>query len=146
MTYSRTAIARFTVGSWTEGVLSDIDGTGTTSGETYWPDRGISRADVSYTYRGDLEGTSTLVYLMGYRGGDDLVLGLERFEGSVAGQEGSCVLRHEARHGAGSVRGTLTVVPGMGTGALADLRGEADVTIDGHPEDGFPLTLHYDLG
>ena len=109
-----------------EEVYADIDGEGTTAGETYFPKRGLSRAAVGYTYSGDIEGTSTLVYLMGYRDGDDLVIGLERFEGSIGGQEGSCVLRHEAVHDATGVRGTVTVVPGMGTGGLERLSGEAD--------------------
>ncbi len=144
MTYTHKATARFSVASWEEQVYADIDGTGTDSGATYYPDRGLSRAQVGYTYRGDVEGSSTLVYLMGYRGGDDLVIGLERFEGSLGGHEGSCVLRHEAVHGSGSVRGRVSVVPGMGTGALEGLRGEAELRVEGHQE-SYELTLSYDL-
>ena len=146
MTYTHKASCRFTVSSWKEQVYADIDGTGTTSGEMFYPDRGLSRAQVGYRYTGDLDGSSTLVYLLGYRGGDDLVIGLERFEGSVAGHEGSFVLRHQAVHDASSVRGRVTVVPGMGTGALEGLRGEAELTIAGHSEDGYELVLSYDLG
>lgn len=146
MTYTQKATCRFTVTSWSEEVVVDIDGEGTTAGDTYYPKRGLSRAAVGYAYTGDVEGTSTVTYLMGYRGGEDLVIGLERFEGSIGGQEGSCVLRHEAVHDASSVTGTVTVVPGMGTGGLEDLRGEAELSIAGHAEDGYELVLHYALG
>lgn len=144
--YSHKATCRFTVSSWDERVVTDIDGEGTTYGETYYPRRGISRAEVAYTYSGDLEGTSQMAYLMGYRGGDDLVLGLERFTGSVDGHEGSCVLQHTGSHDSSSVRAHVRVVPGMGTGALESLRGEAELVIEGHSEDGYELVLHYDLG
>lgn len=145
-TYSHKAVSRFTVASWDEKVLTDIDGEGTTYGEVYYPRRGISHAEVGYTYTGDLEGTSTMAYLLGYRGGDDLVLGLERFTGSVDGHEGSCVFRHTGTHDSASVRARLEVVPGMGTGGLENLRGEAELTIAGHSEEGYELVLHYDLG
>ena len=146
MSYGQKASSTFTVSSWSEEVYADIDGEGTTAGETYYPTRGLSRAAVGYTYSGDIEGTSTLVYLMGYRDGDDLVIGLERFEGSIGGQEGSCVLRHEAVHDSTAVRGTVSVVPGMGTGGLERLSGEADLEIAGHSDDGYELVLSYDLG
>jgi hypothetical protein len=146
MSYAHTATCRFTVSSWSEELLSDIDGKGTTAGDVYYPQRGLSRASVGYAYSGEVEGVSTTTYLMGYRGGDDLVIGLERFEGSIGGRSGSCVLRHEAVHGAGAVSGTVTVVAGMGTGDLSELRGEARLLIQGHSEDGYELVLSYDVG
>jgi hypothetical protein len=144
--YSHKATCRFRVSSWDETVLTDIDGEGTTHGEMYYPRRGISHATVGYTYTGGIEGTSQLLYLLGYRDGDDLVLGLERFTGSVDGREGSCVFQHSGSHDSSAVRGRLQVVPGMGTGDLVELRGEAELLIEGHNEDGYELVLHYDLG
>jgi hypothetical protein len=146
MDYTQRATCRFTVASWSEEVYADLDpGEGTTVGTMYYPRRGLSRASVSYSYTGDLQANSTLVYLMGYRNGDDLVIGLERVEGSLAGHDGSFVLRHEAVHDASSVRGTVTVVPGMGTGGLESLRGEAALEIQGESEAGYDLVLAYDL-
>jgi hypothetical protein len=145
-TYSRKAACRFDVSSWTEQMFADIDGEGTKRGETYYPRRGLTRAEVGYTYTGDLEGSSSLVYLIAYKGDAAPVLGLERFEGSVDGHEGSFVMRHEGEQDAGSVRAHLEVVPGMGTGDLETLRGEADLVIAGHSDDGYELVLHYDLG
>jgi hypothetical protein len=142
MTYTQQATCRFTVASWSEEVYAEID-PGEEGSTT--PRRGLSRADVGYSYTGDLEATSTLVYLMGYRDGDDLVIGLERVEGSLAGHDGSFVLRHEAVHDASSVTGTVSVVPGLGTGGLENLRGEARLEIKGHGEEGYELVLAYDL-
>jgi hypothetical protein len=40
----------------------------------------------------------------------------------------------------------LEVVPGMGTGGLEGLRGEAELRIAGHSDHGYELVLSYDLG
>ena len=146
MSYAHEAIGRFDVASWSEQVYVDIDpGEGTTAGETYYPRRGLTRAEVGYTYRGDLEGSSTLTYLIAYKADAAPVLGLEQFTGSVGGHEGTCVLRHTGTQDAGSVTARLEVVPGMGTGGLEGLRGEAELTIAGHSDDGYEIVLRYDL-
>ena len=147
MTYSKKAAGRFTVASWKEDVFADIDGRGaTTEGGAYYPERGLSHAAVSYTYSGQISGTSELAYLIVYRPDGAPVAGYERFVGSIDGHEGSCVFEHRGAHDATSVTARVTVVPGLGTGALANLRGEADVAIAGHGEDGYEFVLHYDLG
>jgi Protein of unknown function (DUF3224) len=147
MSYSRKATCRFDVASWKEQPYVDIDeGEGTTAGETYYPKRGLTHAEVGYTYRGDVEGTSRLAYRSAYKGDAAPVLGLEQFTGSVDGHEGTCVFRHVGTQDAGSVSARLEVVPGMGTGGLEGLRGQADLRIAGHSDDGYELVLSYDLG
>lgn len=146
MSYSHQAHARFTVTGWSERLVTDIDGEGTTAGDTYYPRRGVTRAEVSYRYTGNIEGTSTLNYLIAYKGDAAPVLGLERFEGSIAGHEGTCVFRHIGSQDQGSVSVRLEVVPGMGTGGLEHLRGEADLSIAGHSDDGYPLVLSFTVG
>lgn len=145
MTYAQQAKSRFTVASWTEDVYADIDNEGTTAGTAYYPRRGLSAAQVSYAYRGEMEGTSTLTYLIAYKEDAAPVLALERFEGSIGGHDGSCVLRHIGNQDAGSVTAHIEIVPGMGTGGLTALRGEGDLRIAGHSEDGYELELSYDL-
>ncbi len=146
MTYTHQATGRFIVSSWSEETYVDIDGEGTTAGETYYPKRGLSHARVGYRYTGDLEGASVLSYLIAYKPGGAPVLAFEHFTGSVDGREGSCVLRHVGGQDEGSVSAHVEVVPGMGTGALEGLRGEAELRIAGHSEDGYELVLSYDLG
>ena len=145
MSYTRKATCRFTVASWSESLVSDIDSEGTTTGDAYYPKRGLTRAEVGYSYTGDIEGTSNLVYLIAYKPEAAPVVGMERFEGSVDGHEGSCVFRHLGSQDAGSVSARLEVVPGMGTGGLESLRGEAELSIAGHSDDGYELVLTYDL-
>ena len=146
MTYAHKATTTFTVAGWTERLVTDIDGDGITSDDNYYPNRGVSQAEVSYSYSGDIEGTGTLVYLIAYKTDAAPVLGLERFEGSIGGHEGSCVFRHVGSQDKGSVSARIEVVPGMGTGGLEGLRGEADLAIAGHSDDGYPLVLSYDVG
>jgi Protein of unknown function (DUF3224) len=146
MRYSHTATCKFQVASWSESAYADIDGEGTTVGDMYYPKRGLSKAEVSYVYSGDIQGTGTLVYLIAYKADAAPVLGLERFTGSIGGREGSCVFRHVGSQDAGSVSARLEVVPGMGTGGLEGLVGEAELAIAGHSDDGYDLVLAYDLG
>jgi len=144
-TYAHTATCRFQVASWSEEPYVDIDGEGTTAGEAYYPRRGLTTARVGYAYTGEVEATSTLTYLIGYHPDGGPVLGLEQLTGSVGGHEGSCVLRHTGHQDAGTVSAHLEVLEGMGTGGLETLRGEAELRIAGHSEDGYELVLHYDL-
>jgi hypothetical protein len=146
MRYSHTATCKFQVVSWSESAYADIDGEGTTVGDMYYPKRGLSKAEVSKFYSGDIQGTGTLVYLIAYKADAAPVLGLERFTGSIGGHEGSCVFRHVGSQDAGSVSVRLEVVPGMGTGGLEGLVGEAELAIAGHSDDGYDLVLAYDVG
>ncbi|MGZ4444053.1 MAG: DUF3224 domain-containing protein [Nocardioidaceae bacterium] len=145
MSYAHTTTCRFDVATWSEKAYVDIDGEGTSMGDAYYPTRGLSHAEVGYTYTGGIEGSSTLHYLIAYKADAAPVLGLEQFTGSVDGHEGSCVFQHVGSQDAGAVSAHLVVVPGLGTGGLENLTGEAELSIAGHSDDGYPLTLRYDL-
>lgn len=145
MNYSHEATCRFQVTSWSEKPYADIDGEGTTMGDSYYPTRGLTHAEVGYSYHGEIEGTSTLAYLIAYKPDAAPVVGLERFEGTIGGQDGSCVFQHLGNQDSGAVSARIEVVPGMGTGGLESLRGEAELRIAGHSEDGYELVLAYDL-
>ncbi|MET0927930.1 MAG: DUF3224 domain-containing protein [Aeromicrobium sp.] len=142
MSPTHTITARFTVASWDETVVVDIEG-----GDASPPERGFSRADVSYAYSGPIEGTSIVSYLISYRPGVAPVAGFERFEGSIDGHDGSLVFQHEGEHDADGVRATLTIVDGLGTGGLETMTGEATIDLSGHgsAEDGYEISLRYDL-
>ena len=146
MTYAHKATCRFDVASWKERPYVDIDeGEGTTAGDMYYPKRGLTLAEVEYTYRGEVEGTSIQRCLIAYKADAAPVLSLEYFTGSVQGNEGTCVFMQTGTQDAGSVTTRLEVVPGMGTGGLEGLRGDAELRIAGHSEDGYELVLSYDL-
>lgn len=134
---SEQASATFQINAWNENTWEgqpsrDVQGAK------------MTRAEISKTYQGDLEGEGTLQYLMTYaEDGTATVIGLERFVGRLGNRTGSFVFQHEAFADASGVRGTATVVPGSGTGDLKGLRGE-DRFAYGHLE-RYPVTFTYEF-
>jgi hypothetical protein len=103
----------------------------------------MTRSSVVYTYQGDIEGESTLDYLMVYRPDESgSFVGLERIIGRVAGRTGSFVLQHTGTFTKSGVTGKCVVVPHSGTGELANLRGEGEVGVAGHAE-SYPMIFSY---
>lgn len=95
----------------------------------------MTRSSVAYTYQGDIEGESTLDYLMVYRPDESgSFVGLERIIGRVAGRAGSFVIQHTGTFNKSDVTGTCFVVPNSGQGELANLRGEGEISLAGHAE------------
>lgn len=148
MTYAKTASIRLHLEGWTETVAEDVDeGKGTERNGVYYPSKGLTSAEASFRYSGDLEATSTSYMFITYREGDAPVIGFERVSGTLDGRAGSFILRNDGMHAAdNAVRGRAEVVEGLGSGELESLRGEMEVVLEGAPpQDGYPLTLHYDL-
>jgi hypothetical protein len=105
----------------------------------------MTRSSVAYAYHGDIEGDSTLDYLMVYRPDESgSFVGLERIIGRVAGRTGSFVLQHTGTFDKTNVHGTFFVVPNSGTGELANLRGEGEMHLSGHAE-RYPMVFKFDL-
>jgi Protein of unknown function (DUF3224) len=103
----------------------------------------MTRSSVAYAYQGDIEGESTLDYLMVYReDGSGSFVGLERVIGRVAGRAGSFVLQHTGTFSKSDVIGTCVVVPRSGTGELVHLRGEGEISLSGHAE-LYPMKFDY---
>lgn len=128
------AEATFALKSWDENPYVEMEGGGK-----------ITRAVVVKTLTGDIEGESTLEYLMCYPGdGTCSFVGMERFVGSLNGKVGSFVLQHSGTDGGGATHDTWFVVPGSGTGDLRGLRGEGAATLHGHAE-RYPQPLDYEF-
>lgn len=133
---TKQAKARFSMKSWDEK---------TWDGKPYDQVQGskMTRAEVSYTYTGDIEGESTLQYLMFYRAdGTGNSVGLERIEGKLGDRAGSFLIQHDGTFGEKGVDGTVTIVPGSGTGDLIGLRGAGKLEIQAEP---WYLTFDYDF-
>jgi len=95
------------------------------------PDVGHSwaTARVTKTFGGGLTGSSTAeLMLLGTASGARAYCGFEQVSGTVAGRTGTFVLRHAAEADGAGQWMTWTVVPGSGTGELADVRGEGQIT------------------
>lgn len=85
----------------------------------------LTRATVTKSYSGDIEGTSMTEWLMAYADdGSAKFVGLERIIGTFAGREGSLVLEHVGSFADGTAKGTLRVAHGTGTKDLVDVEGD----------------------
>jgi len=127
----KQAKATFGIKSWDEKTYNEID-----EGPK------LTRASVTKSYQGDVDGEGKLEYLMMYRtAGSASFMGLERLTGSVSGRSGSFVLQHSGTFEDGVAKVILSVVPGSGTGDLRGMRGEGEFTVGHQPP--YAMTLDY---
>jgi hypothetical protein len=130
----QTANARFAIKKWEEKAYSEV------------PDQPkLTRASVSRTFTGDIEGEGEVEYLMMYRtDGTAAFVGLERITGKLGGRSGGFVLQRTGVFEGGLAKESYSVVPGSGTGQLRGLRGEGNSAV-GHGLE-HPFELNYELG
>ena len=128
-----TANARFAIKSWDEKPYSEGDGLPK-----------MTRASVTKTFTGDIEGEGQVEYVMMYRAdGSAAFVGLERITGSIAGRSGSFVLQRTGLFEEGQAKESYLVVPGSATGQLRGLRGDGRSSV-GHGME-HPFTLEYEM-
>lgn len=143
---THTVTGSFAVTSWTETKIYAVDDETVEISGVEYPARGFNRAEVTYTYTGDISGTGQLAYLLGYiKGSDSPSVGFEAFTGSIDGHEGSLVFAHNGFHNEEGVHERLDIVAGLGTGGLAEMTGYAEIHIVGQHET-YETTLHYSMG
>ena len=129
----KTASARFAIKSWDEKPYSE--GADLPK---------LTRASVTKTFTGDVEGVGQVEYLMMYRAdGSAAFVGLERITGQLGGRNGSFVLERSGVFENGLAKETYTVVPGSGTGELSGLVGDGKSSV-GHGME-HPFELSYEL-
>ena len=129
----RTANARFAITSWDEKPYS----------EGHDLPR-LTRATVTKTFTGDIEGEGHVEYLMMYRSdGSATFVGLERIVGRIGGTSGTFVLERRGLFESGQAKESYSVIPGSGTGELRTLRGEGTSAL-GHGTE-HPFALNYEL-
>ena len=127
----KQAKATFDIKSWDEKTYNEIEGAPK-----------LTRASVTKSYQGDIEGEGKVEYLMMYRtAGSASFMGLERVTGSIGGRSGSFVLQHTGTFEGGVAKVTLSVVPGSGTGDLRGLSGEGKFSVGHQPP--YSMTLDY---
>jgi hypothetical protein len=124
--------ATFEVKSWDETPFDDLDDVPK-----------MTRAVVSKTYAGDIEGSSTTEWLMAYAAdGSATFVGLERITGQIHDRTGTLVLRHTGSYADGAARADLTVVEGANSGDLGSASGEGAFLAD--PGGSVSLVLSWD--
>ena len=130
---STRATGTFQIDGWNDSTYHDEDHVK------------LSRAQLTKTFHGDLEATSS-VELLGVQGQPETsraYVAMERIVGHLDGRSGSFVLLHVATS---TDDGSLTrwvIVPDCATGELRGLRGEAHISVDA--DGGHAMTLEYDL-
>ena len=130
----KTANARFAIKTWDEKPYSEAQGLPK-----------LTRATVTKTFTGDLEGEGQVEYLMVYRDdGSASFVGLERVVGRLGGRTGSFVLQRTGVFEGGQAKESYVVVTGSATGELQGLSGEGRSAV-GHGLE-HPFTLDYELG
>ena len=130
----KQAKATFGITSWDEKPYSELEAS-----------LKLTRASVTKSYQGDIEGEGKLEYLMMYRSaGSANFMGLERVTGSVGGRSGSFVLQHSGAFEEGVAKVTLSVVPGSGTGTLRGLTGEGGFSVGHQPPYAMTLDYHFE--
>ena len=129
----QTANARFAIKSWDEKPYEEGQ------------DRPrLTRASVTKTYTGDIDGEGQVEYLMMYRSdGSATFVGLERVVGQIGGRTGTFVLQRTGTFEGGQARESYSVIPGSATGELRGLEGDG-VSALGHGNE-YPFTLNHDL-
>jgi len=128
-----TAKARFAIQSWDENPI----------GEAGDMPR-LTRAVVTKTFTGDVEGESRVEYLMMYRpDGSAAFVGLERVVGRLAGRSGAFVLQRTGTFENGQAKESYSVIPGSATGDLQGLEGNGDSSV-GHGME-HPFELRYEF-
>ena len=125
--------AAFKITGWDEETVSEFEDGGK-----------LTRAHVSKSYSGKLEGEGTVEYVMFYRpdGTADYV-GYEKVEATLKGKEGSFVFEHRGYFKDGKANDTWTIAEDSGNGELSGLSGEVHFS-EGHKEE-YEITLDYEL-
>ena len=129
----KTANARFAIKSWDEKPYSEGQ------------DRPrLTRASVTKTYTGEIEGEGQVEYLMMHRSdGSATFVGLEQVVGRMGGKTGTFVLERTGIFESGQAKESYSVIPGSATGDLQGLRGDGSSAV-GHGTE-HPFTLSYEL-
>ncbi len=127
------ATGAFTVASWDEDTYSELDGGGK-----------LTKARVTFGFTGDLEAQGDWDALMCYQeDGTASYTGFQRTAGTLAGRQGSFVLRADGAFQAGEARSSWQVIDGSGSGELRGLRGSGSSVSGGGS--GGTFTFEYEL-
>ena len=128
-----TANARFAITGWDEKPVGDA---------LQLPK--MTRASVTKTFSGDIEGEGRVEYVMTYRpDGSATFVGLERIVGTIVGRAGSFALQRTGVFENGQAKESFAVVERSGTGALTGLRGAGTSSV-GHGME-HPFVLQYEV-
>jgi hypothetical protein len=129
----QTANARFAIKTWDEQAYSEGQDLPR-----------LTRASVTRSFTGDIEGEGQVEYLMMYRSdGSAAFVGLERVTGRIGARSGTFVLQRTGEFEGGEAMESYSVIPGSATGDLQGLLGDGSSAV-GHGTE-HPFTLGFEL-
>lgn len=124
----------FELASWDEQTVQELEG-----------ERKLTRAVVTQTFTGDLEGAGAVEWLMCYaEDGTARFVGMQRVEGSVGGRSGIVVMETVGDFDGTTASGSWTVLPGSATGELAGISGEGRFEAQHGPTATYTLEVAFD--
>lgn len=127
------ALAKFVVKTWDEKPYEQLENGGK-----------LTRASVTQSFQGDIEGEATVEFVMAYPDDKNAsFVGMQRVVGWLGGRSGSFVLQCTGTHAAGAAKCTWFVVPGSGTGELRGLRGEGSYVATHEDYPNVPVSLDF---
>ena len=105
----------------------------------------LTRASVTESYTGDIEGDGAVEYLMIYReDGSASFVRVERLNVKIGGRSGSFVIQGDGSYTkATGAEGPIKIIEGTGTGDLKGIKGEGSFSAKGGPKGS--LVLEYSL-
>jgi hypothetical protein len=127
------AAAQFVVKTWDEKPYEQTPNGGK-----------LTRASVTQSFHGDIEGEATVEFVMAYP--DDKTanfVGMQRVVGQLGGRSGSFVLQCTGTHEGGAAKCAWFVVPNSGTDELRGLRGEGGYVARHEDYPNVPVTLDF---
>lgn len=130
----QTAKARFAIKSWEEKTY--VEGQDQAR---------LTRASVTKTYTGDVEGEGQVEYLMMYRSdGSATYVGLERIVARIGTKSGTFVLQRTGVFESGQAKESYSVIPRSATGDLQGLLGDGSSAVGHGLEHPFALSYEFD--
>lgn len=109
-----TANGIFKIESWEETDIVDYEHGGK-----------MTKASITQTYTGDIQGRSEIQFLMIHNADKSAsFVGYETVTCTIAGREGSFVLQHDGTFSIGVASSRFAVVSGSGRGGLMNISGE----------------------
>ena len=100
-----------------------------------------SRAKITQSYRGVIEGSSELEYLMSYQSAASaLFVGFEVVTGKVNGKSGSFTIQHNGKFENGVASSNFEII--SGTDELANIQGSGSFTLGETGQSNYELTTN----
>ncbi len=124
----------FELASWDEETYEPMDDGGK-----------LTRASVTQTFTGAIEGDGAVQWLMAYRpDGTAHFVGLQRIRGTIDDRNGTFVLETIGDFDGKVATWTASVVPGTGSGDLEGLTGQGDFGAPQGPKASYELDYTFE--